>query len=235
MKICVFAYDFPHFKSEYGLKKLISHGYIISGVIAQPYKLLNVPRSNFKLSPKLPVSGELQELCHKNSIKFLICDHDSDEAYEFIDEINPDIGVILGARILKQKTIAKMKEKILNIHPGLIPLNRGLDNFKWAIIKNLPMGNTAHFIDSKIDLGKIIAFTETKLYNDDSISDFYLRHFFGEFDLMIKALKIIQERQENLTEATTSGAANNYFSAVPDDLDEDIPIYFERYKKSNLI
>lgn len=235
MKICVFAYDFPHFKSEYGLKKLISYGYTISGVIAQPYKHLNVPKSNFKISPKLPVSGDLQELCHKNSIKFLISNHDSEEAYNFIDEINPDIGVILGARILKEKTIAKMKEKILNIHPGLIPLNRGLDNFKWAIIKNLPMGNTAHFIDSKIDLGKIIAFTETKLYKDDSIFDFYLRHFFSEFDLMIRALKMIQESKENLTEAINSSAENNYFSAVPNDLDEDMPIYFERYKRANVI
>ena len=66
MKVCLFVYEFPHFKSEHGLKTLLSYGHDISLVIAQPFKKLSVPRSNFKISPKLPVSGDLKAICELN-------------------------------------------------------------------------------------------------------------------------------------------------------------------------
>ena len=40
---------------------------------------------------------------------------------------------------------------IVNAHPGIIPLTRGLDSLKWAIYQNVPIGNTLHLIDNEVD------------------------------------------------------------------------------------
>ena len=41
-----------------------------------------------------------------------------------------DLGIILGSRIIKN-IINKFKIGILNMHPGILPYNRGLDTHKW--------------------------------------------------------------------------------------------------------
>ena len=45
-----------------------------------------------------------------------------------------DLGIIAGSRILKKKIIEEFKIGILNMHPGLLPLNRGLDTHKVSIL-----------------------------------------------------------------------------------------------------
>ena len=232
MKICLFAYDFPHFKSEYGLKTLLSYGHNISLVIAQPFKKLSVPRSNFKISPKLPVSGDLKAICELNKIPYLVLDHDSYGAYENIVKHKAQLGIILGARILKEATINMFVDGILNIHPGKIPENRGLDNFKWSLINNIQMANTAHLIDKKIDMGALLKVSETKVFKDDSLYDFYLRHFFSEFSLMVESLMLLQQKDVKLEKQFSDGS---YFNAVPCSLDNKLINYFEDYKLKNSI
>ena len=230
MKICLFAYDFPHFKSEHGLKTLLSYGHNISLVIAQPFKKLSVPRSNFKISSKLPVSGDLKTICELNNIPYLVLDHDSLKAHENIVKYKAQLGIILGARILKVATINMFIDGILNIHPGKIPENRGLDNFKWSLINNIQMANTAHLIDKKIDMGALVKVSETKVFKDDSLYDFYLRHFFSEFSLMVESLTLLQQNDVKLEKQLSDGS---YFGAVPSHLDDKLIKYFEDYKLKN--
>ena len=230
MKICLFAYDFPHFKSEHGLKTLLSYGHNISLVIAQPFKKLSVPRSNFKISSKLPVSGDLKTICELNNIPYLVLDHDSLKAHENIVKYKAQLGIILGARILKVATINMFIDGILNIHPGKIPENRGLDNFKWSLINNIQMANTAHLIDKKIDMGALVKVSETKVFKDDSLYDFYLRHFFSEFSLMVESLTLLQQNDVKLEKQLSDGS---YFGAVPSHLDDKLINYFEDYKLKN--
>lgn len=227
MKVCLFVYEFPHFKSEHGLKTLLSYGHDISLVIAQPFKKLSVPRSNFKISPKLPVSGDVKAMCESKNIPYVVFDHDSFESYEKIVKYKAQIGIILGARILKEATINMFNNGILNIHPGKIPENRGLDNFKWALINNIQMANTAHLIDKRIDMGALLKVSETKVFKDDTLYDFYLRHFFSEFSLMVESLTLLQQNDFKLVKQISNGS---YFNAVPSNLDNKLINYFENYK-----
>ena len=230
MKVCLFVYEFPHFKSEHGLKTLLSYGHDISLVIAQPFKQLSIPRSNFKISSKLPVSGDLKTICELNNIPYLVLDHDSLKAHENIVKYKAQLGIILGARILKVATINMFIDGILNIHPGKIPENRGLDNFKWSLINNIQMANTAHLIDKKIDMGALVKVSETKVFKDDSLYDFYLRHFFSEFSLMVESLTLLQQNDVKLEKQLSDGS---YFGAVPSHLDDKLINYFEDYKLKN--
>jgi methionyl-tRNA formyltransferase len=227
MKICVFAYEFPHFKTEYGIKAMLAAGFEISAVIAQEYKSLSVPRSKANLAPPLPVFGDLRQLCALNNIPLLIADHDSPMAHEMALAHELTLGVILGARILKAPTIDLFEEGVLNIHPGLIPENRGLDNFKWSLLRRIQVANTAHLIDSKIDLGRVLKISKTPVMSDDTLASFYYRHFFSEFKLLVSTLTDL--RQGSLGAQPVRGTGT-YFSAVPLELDTQIEASFLDYK-----
>lgn len=70
--------------------------------------------------------------------------------------------------------------KVLNVHAGLIPLVRGLDSFKWAILKGLPLGNTLHVIDSETDAGEVVAHMATPVFPEDDIQTLAARHYDNE-------------------------------------------------------
>jgi len=60
-------------------------------------------------------------------------------------------------KILSKNFIKNFKGKILNIHPSLLPKYKGLNTHEKAIKnKDKYSGCTVHFVNSKLDSGKII-------------------------------------------------------------------------------
>ena len=60
-------------------------------------------------------------------------------------------------KILSKYFIKKFNGKIINIHPSLLPKYKGLNTHKRALInKEKYSGCTVHFVNSKLDSGKII-------------------------------------------------------------------------------
>ena len=227
LKLVIFGYEFPHYKTENGIRELITNGYDISLVVLQKFKKLSVPISKTRVYIRQNPTGNIKELCDINNIKYIISNHDSEFTISNLKKIQPYIGIILGARILKKNTIDCFSYGIMNLHPGDIPLNRGLDNFKWALVHQYPMVVTSHLISEKIDLGKIIIKSNINIYKDDTIYDFSTRHFYNEFKVMINSLNHLQENYR-LIDVVDKG---NYFSALPDDIDKNIETYFNNYKK----
>ena len=125
--------------------------------------------------------------------KYLVIKHDSNKLVKILKKEKFDLGIIAGSRILKKKIIQEFKIGILNMHPGLLPLNRGLDTHKWAVFYNWPQGVTCHLIDSKIDLGKFICSKKIKVNLDDSLVDINTKLQNMEIKLMIKAINLIKK------------------------------------------
>ena len=72
-------------------------------------------------------------------------------------------------KILSKKIISKYKNKILNIHPSLLPKYKGLDTHKRVILnKEKFTGCTVHIVTSKLDSGKIILQRKIKILKNDS-------------------------------------------------------------------
>ena len=60
-------------------------------------------------------------------------------------------------KILSKNFIKRFEGKILNIHPSLLPKFKGLNTHERAIInKEKYSGCTVHYVNSKLDSGKII-------------------------------------------------------------------------------
>ena len=78
-----------------------------------------------------------------------------------IDELkksNIDLICLAGfMKILSKRFIKNFRGKILNIHPSLLPKYKGLNTHEKAIKnKDKYSGCTVHFVNSKLDSGKII-------------------------------------------------------------------------------
>ncbi len=72
-------------------------------------------------------------------------------------------------RILSKNFVNKYKNKIVNIHPSLLPKYKGLNTHKRAIDnKDKYSGCTVHFVTNKLDSGKIILQKKVKISKLDS-------------------------------------------------------------------
>ena len=72
-------------------------------------------------------------------------------------------------KILSKSFIKNFKGKILNIHPSLLPKYKGLNTHEKAIKnKDKYSGCTVHFVNSKLDSGKIINQKKVKINKFDT-------------------------------------------------------------------
>ena len=72
-------------------------------------------------------------------------------------------------KILSENFILKFKGKILNIHPSLLPKYKGLNTHQRALDNNEKYsGCTVHFVNSKLDSGKIILQKKVKISKNDT-------------------------------------------------------------------
>ena len=79
-------------------------------------------------------------------------------ALKYINSKKIELICLAGfMKILSKNFIRNYKGKILNIHPSLLPKFKGLDTFKRVLKSNEKFtGCTVHFVDEKLDNGKII-------------------------------------------------------------------------------
>ena len=72
-------------------------------------------------------------------------------------------------KILSKSFIKNFKGKILNIHPSLLPKYKGLNTHERAIRnKDKYSGCTVHFVNSRLDSGKIISQKKVKINKFDT-------------------------------------------------------------------
>ena len=109
MKIGVFAYNFEHWKTQEGLLNLFLNGKKPAVVFAANKVKLNFPHSKIRVAPKDLFLQHPKDICEKLDIPYHVVKHDSEETHKLIKEYGLDVGVILGARILKKPTINAFK------------------------------------------------------------------------------------------------------------------------------
>ena len=100
-----------------------------------------------------------------------------------------DIFIITGAGIINSNL--SNGKPVINAHPGIIPLVRGLDSFKWAIYKGDPIGVTLHFIDEEVDKGEVLFIQKTQVYKTDNIETVARRHYQNEIYLLANFQKFL--------------------------------------------
>lgn len=93
-------------------------------------------------------------------------------------------------RIIGKTLLSHFENKILNIHPSLLPAYPGVDSFKRAFIDNVDYsGVTIHFVDSGIDTGPVLLQERFPRLENDTFDTFLQRGKEVEWKLYRRALE----------------------------------------------
>ena len=99
-------------------------------------------------------------------------------------------------RILSPEFIKKFKNRILNIHPAILPAFPGLDAQKRAVDSGARYsGCTVHFVDEGVDTGPILVQEIVKIKNDDTEKTLSKKILAKEHKAYPEAVRLIAEKK----------------------------------------
>jgi methionyl-tRNA formyltransferase len=89
-----------------------------------------------------------------------------------------DLDYVIGVHfpyIVPDQVLEIPRIGVINLHPALLPYNRGWHTPSWAILDGTPIGATLHFMDSGLDTGDIVAQVELEVRPEDTAHTLYGR------------------------------------------------------------
>ena len=122
------------------------------------------------------------------------------EAYDrqvaaVLEEHKIDLICLAGyMRLLSPYFVAKFPNRILNIHPSLLPSFPGLESQRQALEYGVKVaGCTVHFVDENLDAGPIILQSVVPVNDDDTEESLNARILKEEHRIYSEAVRIVLE------------------------------------------
>lgn len=117
--------------------------------------------------------------------------------------VTPKNGLVCLAgfmRVISPKFVEKYKNRIINIHPALLPSFPGLDAQKQAADYGAKYsGCTVHFVDSGVDTGPIILQYIVKVRDNDTEETLAKRILEKEHKAYPEAVRLFAEKKIKVT------------------------------------
>jgi phosphoribosylglycinamide formyltransferase 1 len=112
-----------------------------------------------------------------------------------LDEHQVDLICLAGyMRLLSPYFVAKFPNRILNIHPSLLPSFPGLESQRQALEYGVKLaGCTVHFVDENLDAGPIIVQAVVPVKDDDTEASLSERILKEEHRIYSEAVRIVLE------------------------------------------
>lgn len=112
-----------------------------------------------------------------------------------LHEANVDLVCLAGyMRLLSPHFVAAFPQRILNIHPSLLPSFPGLESQKQALDYGVKFaGCTVHFVDENLDAGPIVLQAVVPVEDDDTEGTLSARILKEEHRIYSEAVKIVLE------------------------------------------
>lgn len=139
--------------------------------------------------------SRLQSTAKKLNIPFYIVNNiNSEESYQLISSINPDIIFSIHFdRILSEDIYQLAKICAINLHPSLLPKYRGMIPFQSVILNGeTETGITIHHIKEEVDDGNIIVQKQIKISKDINLTELQIIMMSHYPDVIREALEKIK-------------------------------------------
>ena len=116
-----------------------------------------------------------------------------------IKAFHPDLIVLAGyMRILSPKFI-KSFDRIINIHPSLLPKYKGIDAIQQALDSGDDVtGCTVHYVTEELDSGEIILQSKVPIMPDDDIKSLTKAVQRREYGTLPEAINLIGDTLETV-------------------------------------
>jgi phosphoribosylglycinamide formyltransferase-1 len=108
-----------------------------------------------------------------------------------------DLVCLAGfTRLLSAQFIRAFPQRILNIHPSLLPAFPGLDAQHQALQHGVKFsGCTVHFVDEDLDTGPIIQQAVVPVLDDDTVESLSSRILAEEHRIFSQAIRLVMSQQ----------------------------------------
>ena len=125
-----------------------------------------------------------QNFVKKNGLNF------ETELIKTLRDYNVEIICLAGfMKVLSKKFIDNFKDRILNIHPSLLPKYKGLNTHAKALESNDPIaGCTVHLVTPELDGGPVLAKTEVEIQKNETVESLASKVLIEEHKLYPKVL-----------------------------------------------
>lgn len=166
-----------------------------------------------KLTGKQPSVPALAQLSREYGVPLYGTKNvNAPESLAVLQSWQPDlvISVYLN-QLIKPALIALPPLGVINIHPALLPQNRGLFPYFWALANgDTETGVTVHRVDARFDTGDIIIQQALPIRPDDTVLSLARRSAETGADLLVQAVRAIQSG--NPPRMLQDSARASYFS-----------------------
>ena len=145
------------------LEQLISEGFIPKIIITEDSAIADEEREKFlkriegnRIAERIEI--QLEKLSQKGiDVEHVeVPIHNSEEVMPHIRELDLDIIVFGGTRIIRGEILDYPKYGVVNSHPGLLPECRGSASPAWSVYHDIPIGSSTHFCDNGVDTGQLL-------------------------------------------------------------------------------
>tara|TARA_B100000902_G_scaffold88874_1_gene92772 strand:- start:53 stop:1000 length:948 start_codon:yes stop_codon:yes gene_type:complete len=150
--------------------------------------------------------SEVKLYAEKNKIKTLQpLDLKDQDFIKKIQEINPDLIVVVAFKKLPAEIFSIPKFGTINLHASLLPNYRGAAPINWCLINGeVKTGVTTFFINEKIDHGDILLKEEVYINDNDDFGSLYIKLSSIGSKLLVKTIDGIVKNNLKPTKQTNN-------------------------------
>ncbi len=141
------------------------------------------------------------ERAKKNNIK-AICEKEEDRIIQILKENEVELVILAGyLKIVSPKLVDAYRNKIINIHPSLIPAFCGKGYYGEKVHQGVidygakVTGATVHFVDEGADTGPIIMQKIVEVKQDDDAKKLAARVLGVEHEILTKSISMFCENK----------------------------------------
>ena len=141
------------------------------------------------------------ERARNHNIK-AICEKDEDKIIEVLKENEIELVILAGyLKIVSPKLVNEYRNKIINIHPSLIPAFCGKGYYGEKVHQGVidygakVTGATVHFVDEGADTGPIIMQKTVEVKQDDDTKKLAKRVLEVEHEILTKSISMFCENK----------------------------------------
>jgi methionyl-tRNA formyltransferase len=220
-KVSILTYNVPHRKTFDTLSLLKAKGFNDVNIIAIPFHYLKKFQPHIQHRPSVVHEIQPEELCKNLGYSFQIQSSLDDL------ELSGETILICGAGIIPEHLIDN--NRIINSHPAILPLVRGLDALKWSLYNGQPLGVTSHIISKEADAGFLIDQQKVEVQKFDTFHSLAYKLYELEIKMLVAALDSSFENLKELKPSPDSKVNKRMSNEVEEELFQNINGYLAKY------
>ena len=144
--------------------------------------------------------------------------HNSEEVMPYIRDLDLDIIVFGGTRIIRGEILDYPKDGVVNSHPGLLPECRGSASPAWSVYHDIPIGSSTHFCDNGVDTGHLLLRREVPVKRGMKYEDLCYETLVLAGILMKEALMAYEEGRWSEMRRPQGDSPNPTFRNAPEEV-----------------